>query len=545
MIQGVIFDFDNTIYDYDICNNLSLYKVFNYIKENFNKENVSNNYDKINKDIKEGNNYNNKFNKSIYFKKLLENLNISLENLDKILEMYNEEFNKNMLKYVNPGLEDLLKLLKRDNIKIAILSNNIFGQQYDKLVKLDFIKYIDYIQTSDEIGYEKPDELIFLALINKMKIPAENIIMIGDNYEHDIEPALKLGLISFHFNNKKTSLSELKLKDKYFEFQDYLQLINFYSEYISSEDELIFLSKLYGQSIINIQGQGGNISVKTFNNNLLLIKASGGILGNMDKNNGFCIVDNKECINLLKNNSSKSLHSTKIFGYKVPSMETYFHSFMKKYTLHIHFTLSNIFLCCDKSNVIDNLGIEYKIIDYFPPGLTLAQKIYEEYDERVDLYFLKNHGLIITGNNILRINDIYEKVFIYFNNLLENRYEKELVSYKINRIIYNKFKKSIICRKYSDDKENKIKNIKYCFPDLAVYIQKIVIIDNLEEIENIPDLIIYENSVYLISDNIIKLYCMIETLDKYKDLCNDYDNLVIVDNRFIQNMEQEKYRKSS
>ena len=70
-------------------------------------------------------------------------------------------------------------------------------------------------------------------------------------------------------------------------------------------------------------------------------------------------------------------------------------------------------------------------------------------------------------------------------------------------------------------------------------------IDNLEEIENIPDMIIYDNSVYLICDNIIKLYCMIETLDKYKDLCNDYENLVIVDNRFIQNMEQEKYRKSS
>ena len=45
---------------------------------------------------------------------------------------------------------------------------------------------------------------------------------------------------------------------------------------------LIYLSKLFGQSVLNIQGQGGNISVKTHNDELILIKSSGKILANMD-----------------------------------------------------------------------------------------------------------------------------------------------------------------------------------------------------------------------------------------------------------------------
>jgi putative hydrolase of the HAD superfamily len=539
MISGVIFDFDNTIYDYDICNKNSLSKVFTHIEKNFKKENIKEIYEKINIEIKQSNNYCNKFNKNIYFKRLLENLNIPLNELDTILKIYNNEFDDNLLTSIYPNIEDLLKVLKQDNIKIGILSNNNFKQQYDKLVKLNLISYVDYIQTSDENGNEKPHISMFHSIINKMKIQAENILMIGDNYDHDIEPAIKLGLIPLLFKKDKDK--------KFFQFSNYNELIIFYMEYIQTENELIYVSKLFGQSIINIQGQGGNISIKTpsSTNKLLLIKSSGAILGNIDKNSGFCIVDNISCLNLLKNNLTTPLATTKVFGYKVPSMETYFHCFMKKYTVHIHFTLSNKFLCCDKVNILDGLELKHKIIEYYVPGLVLAQKIYEEYDEEVDLYFLKNHGLIITNNNLNELIDLYKRVFDYFNNLLDNKYTDELITFKINELLYHKFNKSIVCRTLNNNTYNPI---KYCFPDLAVYFQKISKIECLDDINNfinIPDLIIYNNKYILLGETLSKLYCMIETMDKYIDLCDDYKNLVSIDNNYIQNMEQEKYRKNN
>jgi FMN phosphatase YigB (HAD superfamily) len=85
MISGVIFDFDNTIYDYDVCNKKSLLKVFTHIEENFKKDIVKEVYDKINIEIKQSNNYCNKFNKNIYFKRLLENFNIPINELDNIM----------------------------------------------------------------------------------------------------------------------------------------------------------------------------------------------------------------------------------------------------------------------------------------------------------------------------------------------------------------------------------------------------------------------------------------------------------------------------
>lgn len=542
MIQGFLFDFDNTIYDYDLANKAGLDKIFNYLHLIFKIDLniISNTFNKINHNIKSSNNYAIKFNKSIYFKQLLEEIGIGLSNLDIVLDIYNNEFNNNLTLF--NGILELFELLKKNNIKIGIISNNIFSQQYLKLVKLNLIQYIDLIQTSDEIGYEKPNKLIFLSAINKIKLNPENIGIIGDNFNHDIEPALELGLIPFYF---KSNIQDINIINKYFEFGTYNSLTNFLSNYFNSEKEFIYLTKYFGQSDLNVQGQGGNISVKS--NGLLLIKSSGCILANTDLTNGFCIVNNKDCVNMLEQ-SNGNLKSTKIFGYKIPSMETYFHSFMKKYTIHIHWTLSNIFLCSNQSYKLKDLNINYKIIDYYPPGLVLAQKIYQVYSQDCDLYFLKNHGLIITADKLDELFKIYDNVFEYFNNILNNQYTNELVTFKINKKIYNKFNKSIVCKVYSNISVDKISNIKYCFPDLAVYVQNISNLEELNQIYNfivIPEIIIYNDTIYILSDNLIKLYCLIETLDLYAKLCENYNSLDVIEEKSIQNMEQEKYRKNN
>jgi putative hydrolase of the HAD superfamily len=543
MFQGFIFDFDNTIYDYNKCNNLGLLKTFNYIEKKYSvdKNYINKIYEELNKKIKEDNNYSNKFNKNIYFKRLVENLNINLEEIGELLKIYNDEFYKNIVIY--DDLIDLLKLLKSKEIKICILSNNNFKQQYDKLVYLKMIKYIDIIQTSDEIGNEKPNKLIYLSIINKMKLNSENIAMIGDNFYHDIEPSIDLGLIPFYFNNKE---KEFVLKDKYFEFGNYRQIIDFLVNYYMSVNNLIYLSKLFAQSTLNIQGQGGNISVKTFENKIMLIKSSGTILGNMNEKSGFCITDNIKCNDIFKNNKENELIKTKIFGYGNPSMETFFHCFMKKYTVHLHFTLSNIFLCCNELNILNNINIKHKIIDYFIPGINLATEIYLNYDVDTDIYFLKNHGLIITSDNINHIENMYLKIFYFFD--YSNLYKTEINAFMINKYIYEKYNKSIVCKNYSINDILKIKNMKYCFPDLAVYYQEIITIKDYTDInfiKKIPDLIIYDNNVYIVADNISKMHSMIEILDEYIILCKKYDKLEIVDNNIIKNMEQEKYRKNN
>ncbi len=542
MIQGVILDFDNTLYDYEFANHKALDKVFIFIENNYkiNYKYIKQKYSDINYNIKLSNNYANKFNKYIYFKKLLESLNINLEILINIIDIYSNEFNNNIVLY--DGVYNFIKLLKNNNIKVAILSNNNFKQQYDKLVKLKIINLIDYIQTSDESGIEKPYKTIYLELIDKMKISIDNLLMFGDNLEHDIKPCIELGIYSFLYN--KINKNNLEFKNNFIEFNNYIDLIKLFEDYFQSEKDLIYLSKLFGQSILNIQGQGGNISIKTNDNNFILIKSSGCILGNMDQNNGFCVGNNNECLKLLENNMT-DLTTIKLFGNKYPSMETFFHCFMKKYTVHLHFTLANFFLCSNKINELTNLDINHKIIGYYPPGIHLANEILKVYDSITNLYFLQNHGTIITADTIEEILLIYTKLFNYFNIIFDNNFNLEFEAFEITKILNNNFNKTIVTRPYYGINSDLLINIKYCFPDLAVYINSIHQIKNINEISLIPDILIINNNIFIIASSLTKLYCVIETLDKYALLCKNYDKLTVINSNQIQNMEQEKYRKNN
>jgi ribulose-5-phosphate 4-epimerase/fuculose-1-phosphate aldolase len=352
-------------------------------------------------------------------------------------------------------------------------------------------------------------------------------------------------MLPFHFVNVKES--SLLLKNNYIEFGSFHDLNIFFERYFNTIDQLIFLSKYFGQSILNIQGPGGNISIKL--DEIIFIKSSGAVLGNLSYSDGYCFADNNKCLELLKLGKELELKDSKIFGYKIPSMETFFHSFMKKYTVHIHFTLSNIIFCSNKEEdfTLNNFPYKYEIIRYIPPGLLLAQEVYKKYSKETDIYFLENHGIIITSDNLLSIIDMYENIYEYFNHLLDNKFEKELNTFYINKEYYFRKGKSLIIR-HIDYPYLILQKIKYCFPDLAIFIEKIGIFNNLEELyENMDhfNIIILNNSVYLCAENINKIYYLIELIDKYKILSEySYNSLNRIDDiKYLQNMEQEKFRK--
>jgi hypothetical protein len=230
-------------------------------------------------------------------------------------------------------------------------------------------------------------------------------------------------------------------------------------------------------------------------------------------------------------------------------METYFHLFMKKYTIHIHFVLSNIFFCSINNINLDNFKYTYKIIDYNNPGLVLADDIFKNYDNNIDIYFLKNHGLIITNNNINEIIIIFEYIYNYFNNLLNNKYNNDLISFQINKLIYFNINESLVI-KYINYPINIIKNINYCFPDLAIYVQNIKEIFNIDDLNNYKsfkniDIIIYNNNIFVLANNINKIYNIIDNLKAYEILSYNNNNLKSIDNiSSLQNMVEEKYRKN-
>jgi HAD superfamily hydrolase (TIGR01549 family) len=69
----------------------------------------------------------------------------------------------------------------------------------------------DVIVTSGELGYRKPHELVFQSVLERLRLRANEAVMIGDSYEDDVVPAAKLGMIPVLKLNERESNPEWKL----------------------------------------------------------------------------------------------------------------------------------------------------------------------------------------------------------------------------------------------------------------------------------------------------------------------------------------------
>lgn len=541
-----VFDFDDTLYDYTYANEIAINDTFINIltKYNISIELCKITFNEITKTIKYSNNHSNKFNKCIYIKQLFEKLNLPLCDVLQSIEIYNKVFNENIQLF--SGVIQLLNHIKSKNFKICIITNNNTLQQLNKLNALHLNSYIDIFISSDEIGEEKPNDAIYLNLLQKIKKHSNNnvnnIFIIGDNIEHDILKPIKYVSLAFHYING----INLQVRDKYVEFGDYNDLLIFFEHYYKKINDFVYLSKYYGQSTLNVQGVGGNLSVKI--GDLMAIKSSGFVMGNTENNIGYCVINNNLCKEYFKENKEHSLNSTKLFGYKNPSMETFFHSFMKTYTVHLHFLLSNIFLCSNLNVCLNNFAYNYKIVEYFTPGIILSKEIENVYDDAVDVIFLKNHGIIITADTFEVLNKIYCYTFCYFNNLLNNKFDVEFYTFILNHLIYQNTNKTCVVRYMENFDLNMFNNLIFCFPDMAVFFADILKVNNIEELSTSKfdtNILAINNYIFIVAENITKFYILQELIESYIFLYkNTNGSLTSIDNiTFLRNMEQEKQRK--
>jgi ribulose-5-phosphate 4-epimerase/fuculose-1-phosphate aldolase len=95
------------------------------------------------------------------------------------------------------------------------------------------------------------------------------------------------------------------------------------------------------------------------------------------------------------------------FPYLRPSIEAGFHSLLNKFVIHTHSVYANILCCCKEGQMIAeeifrSAGRPYEWVDYKAPGFYLTLEIAKHMKkwsrESSGIFFLKNHGLIVTSN---------------------------------------------------------------------------------------------------------------------------------------------------
>ncbi len=224
-LKGIILDIDNTIYDYQNAHLVALSTMTEkmVLRLDIDAKIISEAYQKARKQIHiELYDTASSHNRLLYTQRMLELLKV--DSMQYCLEFYNsywDEYLENM--NIFSGLIDYLEKIK--NKKICLLTDLTAHIQHRKIQKLGLYKYTNFIVTSEEAGHDKPHPYMFLLALKKFNLKANEVIMIGDNFQKDILGASNLGIKSYWFNvNRETKEYDKNLIS---EFKNFDSLGNF------------------------------------------------------------------------------------------------------------------------------------------------------------------------------------------------------------------------------------------------------------------------------------------------------------------------------
>ncbi len=201
-IKHVFFDLDHTLWDFDKNSKIAYQMIFRAYNIDLELDLFLKEYELINLEYwkKYRNNevskialrrgrLNDSFNKF--------GLKFTLEKIDQIAEDYIKYLPLN--NHLIEGTNDLLTYLS-DKYQLHIITNGFKEVQRLKLKQSGIEKYFSTITNSEEAGVKKPNSKIFAHALEKAKASKVESIMIGDNFEADIQGAESFGIKSICFN---------------------------------------------------------------------------------------------------------------------------------------------------------------------------------------------------------------------------------------------------------------------------------------------------------------------------------------------------------
>jgi putative hydrolase of the HAD superfamily len=97
------------------------------------------------------------------------------------------------------GALDLLGEL-HGRVSTGVVTNNVAGEQRQKIAACGFGRLLDAVVISEEAGVAKPDPRIFRVALDRLGCPAAEAVMVGDAWETDIAGARAAGIRPVWFN---------------------------------------------------------------------------------------------------------------------------------------------------------------------------------------------------------------------------------------------------------------------------------------------------------------------------------------------------------
>jgi len=98
-----------------------------------------------------------------------------------------------------PEVRETLRVLKEKGLKMAVISNWQRGLKHF-CRELDIAKYFPVILSSAELGWEKPDQRIFLEACKRLRVEPRHMLHVGDSVDDDVRGGKGAGFQVFFLN---------------------------------------------------------------------------------------------------------------------------------------------------------------------------------------------------------------------------------------------------------------------------------------------------------------------------------------------------------
>jgi putative hydrolase of the HAD superfamily len=102
-----------------------------------------------------------------------------------------ESFCRKTTHYLHRNAGILSRL--RNRFRMGVVSN-FYGNVGTLCREAGLSESLNAILDSNRVGVGKPDPAIFRMALDRLDLPPENVIFVGDSYEQDMIPARKVGL---------------------------------------------------------------------------------------------------------------------------------------------------------------------------------------------------------------------------------------------------------------------------------------------------------------------------------------------------------------
>lgn len=175
------------------------------------------------------------------------------------------------------------------------------------------------------------------------------------------------------------------------------------------------LSARLGQDPLQVQGPGGNTSIKS--GAVMWIKASGTELANAERDMIFVAVDRDAAMAEAHEQAGDGSCKSTVIDPAItlrPSIETTFHAALDHAVVaHTHSvaTIAHAISPEGRALLADRLaGLACAVVPYAKPGLPLTREILARTTPDTQVYILQNHGLICCGPTVEAVSDLVAEV---------------------------------------------------------------------------------------------------------------------------------------